>query len=232
MRRAVVYGGGALWGIGFGVGVAEALRDRGLPLDQADALGTSAGAWVAAAVRLGVELDRLAGLDISPPYAEEGVLERFALEAFGDGHAPGVRAVVARACDQSRPVILDGADARVGQLVAASAAVPGLFSPVRIAGVAYVDGMVAGSSTYADLAPDADHLIVIAPMALPGAEGVVRTMSQEIARWRSRNPRARVDVWTPDAYCCGLVGPDLFDMDAAVDVRNAAYAHVVAAAHV
>ena len=43
----MVYGGGGVFGIAYGAGVAVGLREAGIPVGRAPALGTSAGSWVA-----------------------------------------------------------------------------------------------------------------------------------------------------------------------------------------
>ena len=53
-RLSMVYGGGGVFGIGYGAGVAQGLARSGIPVASAPSLGTSAGAWVASAVMLGL----------------------------------------------------------------------------------------------------------------------------------------------------------------------------------
>lgn len=62
-RSAVVacLGGGGAFGIGMHFGVADALRELGIPVQDLPVLGTSAGAWAGAALAVGVELDDVMG---------------------------------------------------------------------------------------------------------------------------------------------------------------------------
>ncbi|GAC1598127.1 MAG: hypothetical protein NVS3B21_23360 [Acidimicrobiales bacterium] len=228
---AAVYGGGALWGVGFGIGVASALCARGVPLANAPSLGTSAGSWVAAAIHLDVPVGLLGQIVIKPPYTSPGILEGLGRFAFGDLRAAGVRAVAVRADDLGAVDVLCGRDHPVAEIVAASSAVPGLFPPVSVGDTAYVDGMMTGSCTNIDLAPNADHLVVIAPMAAPelvGGPKAMAALEAELQRWKARNPQATVEVWTPDARCRELVDrdTDLFDIALAVEVASRAIEQV------
>ena len=61
---AGVFGGGGLFGIGYALGVIEGLRERGIDLHGCPMLGTSAGAWAAAATALQVSYMDLAELEV------------------------------------------------------------------------------------------------------------------------------------------------------------------------
>lgn len=161
---AGVFGGGGLFGIGYGLGVVDALATRGVDLSGSPMLGTSAGSWVAAATALGVEFDTLVQLPVPTfPNPREGVLAETAALAFGDRTHPHV-SVVVTSIPRLRRTVLHGAEVPLAQLVAASSAVPGLLAPQRINGVRYVDGGVR-SAVSVDLAPAARTLVIIAPLA-------------------------------------------------------------------
>lgn len=230
---AVVYGGGGLFGIGYSLGVAEALSDRGVPLVAAPALGTSAGSWAAAGVALGIRftdaLARLAGNVPRVPDPRPGRLRAVAAELLAaDTRAPTVSVVVA-ALPTLRRTVLSGADHPVADLVAASSAVPGLLAPQRIDGVRYVDGGVRSMASI-DLAPAATHLLVVLPMSGPmfGPVGrlVERATRREVAAWASRNPDGEVTIVRPGAELRALVRrPDqLFDAERARRGHDLAYA--------
>src|SRR4051794_6971262 len=51
------FGGGGAFGIGFNLGVARALHAGGIPLTAHPMLGSSAGAWTAAALVVGADLE-------------------------------------------------------------------------------------------------------------------------------------------------------------------------------
>lgn len=229
---AVVYGGGGIFGIGYSLGVAEALADRGLDLVAAPALGTSAGSWAAAGTALGVSfteaLARLAHRIPRVPDPRPGRLRAVAAEILGpDTRVPTV-SVVAAALPGFRRTVLSAADHPIADLVAASSAVPGLLAPQRIGATTYVDAGVRSMASV-DLAPSAGHLLVVLPMAGPmfGPVGrlVERATRRELAAWAARNPAADVTVVRPTAALRALVRrPDqLFDADRARRGYDLAY---------
>jgi hypothetical protein len=58
----VAYGGGGLFAIAHGLGVADAFRDAGVPIQDAKAISTSGGAWIAAWKQLTAFLEERADL--------------------------------------------------------------------------------------------------------------------------------------------------------------------------
>ena len=93
------------------------------------------------------------------------MLSDLARELFGEQRHPLV-AVSAVCVRTRRRHILDGGRYPLADLVAASSAVPGLLPPHRIDGRLYVDGGM-WSATSVDAAAEADHVIVVAPLAGP-----------------------------------------------------------------
>ena len=184
-----VFGGGGLFGIGYALGIIDGLRTRGISFDDAPILGTSAGSWAAAAAALGVSSQTLISMDVPTfPTPKPGALAAKAREVFGESRDPRVKAA-ACALPRLRRTILDGGEHALADIVAASSAVPGLLAPHEIDGVRYVDGGVR-SGTSVDFGPDADHLVVIAPLAGamwgPFRRFVDKGMHNEIARWQAR----------------------------------------------
>ena len=197
---AGVFGGGGLFGIGFALGVLDGLRESGLDMSTSHMLGTSAGSWAASAVALGVDFEELARLDVPTfPNPKPGLLASVARRVFGDRTHDHVH-VIACSLPRLRRTVLDGASIPLSDLVAASSAVPGLLAPHAVNGTSFVDGGVR-SAVSADLAPIADHLIVVAPLAgaMFGPFGglVTRRMEREIAAWRSRGG-GTATVFSPD----------------------------------
>ncbi|WP_329520941.1 patatin-like phospholipase family protein [Spirillospora sp. NBC_01491] len=83
-------------------------------------------------------------------------------------------------------------------VVSASCAVPGIWPPVSIDGVRYVDGGVR-TSTNLDLAAGCARVLVLAPMVDPGLE-------EDVARLASAG--GRVEVITPDEASLSAFGDD------------------------
>lgn len=163
-RYAAVFGGGGLFGIGYGLGVVDGLRTRGIDLHGSPMLGTSAGSWVAAATALKVSFETLVNLPVPTfPNPRSGVLAEIASRAFGH-HTHSDVSVVVTSLPRLRRTVLSGANIALAQLLAASSAVPGLLAPQRINGTRYVDGGVR-SAVSVDLAPGAHTLVIIAPLA-------------------------------------------------------------------
>lgn len=221
---AMVYGGGGVYGIGYTAGVAAGLVAAGVPVATAPSLGTSAGSWTASAMALGISYDAFTA--VSPPRVPSrryGVVADVARELFGEASHPLV--AVSAVCVRSRRRhILDGGRYPLADLVAASSAVPGLLPPHRIDGRLYIDGGM-WSATSVDAAAEADHVIVVAPLAGLVMGPLGRTagflLERELRRWRSRHPLGTVTLVHPDrrmARVAGLQPLALFDGARARDV--------------
>jgi predicted acylesterase/phospholipase RssA len=223
-----VYGGGGPFGIAYGLGVAHALRDIGVPLESCDAIGTSAGSWVAACLASGTSVEDLsAAASVRVPNLRPGWLRGVAGELFGDDCRPGVRASAVRLRGLRRH-LLDGSVLPVADLVAASSSVPGLFAPARVGQHLFVDGGVRSMAS-ADLAPAADHLLVVAPIAGPMFGPCGRAMelmlAQEMRRWERRTG-GRAHLIRPHAAIAAMASAPqhLFDKGRALEVYPMAYA--------
>lgn len=223
-----VYGGGGVFGIAYGLGVAHALRDAGVPLATCDALGTSAGSWVAACMATGIGFEELsAQAPVRVPNVRPGWLRGVARDLLGDRQDQRVRACALR-LPTLRRSLLSGADLPLADLVAASSSVPGVFAPAKVAGRRYVDGGVRSLAS-AHLAPAADHLLVIAPIAGPvfgaGGRALELMLGEEMRRWE-RTTGGRAHVIRPDAAIASLVTSPvhLFDKVRALDIYPMAYA--------
>ena len=218
---SIVYGGGGVFGISYCVGVAHGLAAGGIPVATAPSLGTSAGAWAASALALGLTYDDVAGIDVpSVPNRHRGVLARVAREIFDEATHPLVS--VSAVCVRTRRRhILDGGRYPLADLVAASSAVPGLLPPHRIDGRLYGDGGM-WAATSVDAAVDAAEVIVIAPMAGPHmgplGRGAGLMLNRELRTWRRRHPDRRITLIRPNRAIAAHVGlgpMSLFDGDRA-----------------
>lgn len=217
---AMVYGGGGVFGIAYGAGVAHGLAEQGIAVASAPSLGTSAGSWVASAVALGLTYDDFVGQG-SPSIPTRGpVLYERAVQIFGDArhHLVSVSAVQLRS---RRRRIFDGAKYPLADLVAASSAVPGLFPPHRIDGSLYIDGGM-WSATSVDAAANAEQVIVVAPIAGPMMGPLGRTagllLGRELQSWRRRHPGHEITMIRPNRTIGRLAGRNplsLFDADRA-----------------
>lgn len=222
---AVVLGGGGPFGIAYGCGALEALTAAGVPVAGAPVLGTSAGAWAGAALRLGVPATALMQLSVRVPEMRPGRLAAMAREVFGDGPCPGLTAGVV-ALPNLRPVLLDAAALPVHRVVAASSAVPGLFAPVRVGRSFYVDGGVRPTATPA-AAPDADVLLVISPISGPGLGPVgpllAAAVARQMSRWQARTGGIAVLLRPSAALTSRLRQPlDLFRQTDVAEVCTSA----------
>lgn len=226
---SVVYGGGGVFGIAYGAGVAHGLAQAGIDVASAPALGTSAGAWAATAVALGIGYEHFAEMESPSVPTRRPILAEAAREIFGNArhHLVAASAVCLRS---RRRHILDGGMYDLADLVAASSAVPGLFPPHRIDGRLYVDGGM-WSVTSVDAAADAQHVIVIAPLAGPVMGPLGRTagllLGRELQTWRDRHPGKTITMIRPSRAIGRMAGRNplsLFDADRARSVYPLAVA--------
>lgn len=229
---AVCFGGGGLFGIAYLLGVAEALADGGVDLSTVPAIGTSAGAWAAAAVGLGVRWDDAVEV-VAPivprfPDLRPGRLRSVAAEVFGEQRVPTMRVSVC-SLPRLRRVALPGADFPAADLIAASSAVPGLLAPHRVGGTLYVDGGVR-SMVSVDRADPAQNLLVLAPIAGPmfGPAGLLaeRSLHAEVRTWRRSNPNGNFWLIRPNRAIAALarLPNNLFDLDRARRCYDLSYA--------
>lgn len=234
---AAVYGGGGIFGIGYTLGIAEALVDGGVELGDVQAVGTSAGSWAAAGLALGIRfLDALEVIEDDVPRFPDprvGRLRGVAAELFGaDTFCPSVD-VIACSLPRLRRCVLSGADWPIADLVAASSAVPGMLAPHRVGGTRYVDGGVRSMASI-DQAPPAARLLVILPLSGPmfGPAGrfLERGIRGELHRWQTAYPDSRALVVRPTAEMAALARrPDqLFDPGLARRCYDLAYEEGVA----
>jgi NTE family protein len=102
--------------------------------------------------------------------------------------------------------------------VGASAAVPGVWPPVTIQGVRYIDGGMR-SGTHADLAAGKKHVVIIAPLTFG-----TRVMTSAFAHRRELEAAgAKVALVVPDAQAKEAIGKDVLDPRARPRAARAGY---------
>lgn len=220
-----VFGGGGLFGIGYGMGVVDGLHARGIDLSNSPMLGTSAGSWVAAATALGVPFSALAALPVPRfPNPKSGVLAASAEKVFGKSNNALVH-VVACQLPQLRRTQFSASDFPLSSLVAASSAVPGLLAPQKLGRHFYIDGGVR-SGVSVDWAHPSETLIVVAPLAGamfgPFGSIVERRMRREMKEWQAKYA-GRILLFAPKESTSHIatLPQHLFDKEKAL----AAYEH-------
>jgi NTE family protein len=187
---ALVLGGGAARGFAH-VGVIKVLEARGIQPDLV--VGTSAGSFVGvlyASGLSGFELQKLALTLDESTFSDwtipgRGLFKGEAIAQYINTQLRGVpldrlrrrMAVVATDLATGEPIVFERGDA--GTAVRASSAVPGVFSPVRIADRDYVDGGLT-------------HPV---PVAIARRLGARKVLAVDISdRPRSREVVGMVDV--------------------------------------
>lgn len=205
---AMVYGGGGAVGIAWHIGVIDALRDAGLPVGAAPSIGTSAGSWACGAARLGLGFDAFNRFgELNLPDRSPGLLHDLARQVVGDARI-GDAWISVTALPTMRRRLLDSSRFALADLIAASSAVPGVFSPHQIDDTQYVDGGVRSMAS-ADAAPAAQLLVASLPIAGPlfGPVGRAfeRTTRRALTAWRSRHGGATM-VLRPGRTFANAVG--------------------------
>ncbi len=185
------FGGGGAFGIAFNLGVAAALQGAGIPVHDGPMLGTSAGAYAAAAIAQSKSLDQIAeAWDAAGRLGRRPALIEATRPLFGDATYDDRVSGVTAAIPTLRRRVLSGAQYVLADIVAASSSPLGLAAPHRIGTSRYVDPGYT-HMTSADLAPDARLLVLIAPVAGPamgqfGRFGEI-AVGREMRTWRRRS---------------------------------------------
>ena len=228
---SLVFGGGGAFGIAWHLAVMAALDDAGFPIHGAPAVGTSAGAWACAALRLGIGVEAFESVgDIAVPDFRPGVLADVASDIFGDASVPDAKiSAVSLPLLQRR--MFCGQAHRVADLVAASSAVPGLFSPHMLGRIPHIDGGVRSFDS-ADHAPSARLLVASMPLGGPLMGPVGRTLEAStrfgLAHWRRRHG-GETFLLRPGRRLARHIGvrpARLFDVGLAHEVYPIAYEQV------
>jgi predicted acylesterase/phospholipase RssA len=206
---ASCFGGGGSFGIGFGMGVVAGLLDAGIPVDHGPMLGTSAGAWTAAAVAAGVTHDDLLGLSDSYEPTDDPVqVIDMTRAVFGEHRDLRVSSVVLELPLGLRK-ILSGGQHTLADVVAASSSPPKFARPHAIGGRKYIDAGIL-RSTSVDRAESARVLVVVAPIA-GGVLGPIGRVYEQVTRcemqqWRLKSAGGDVLYVRPTREITSLIG--------------------------
>lgn len=189
---SIVLGGGGAFGIGYESGILDEFREKGAVFQDAQVLGTSAGAWVGGFIGMAKTYDDVATKlkIVKAPNRKPGYLQELTREVFADDRAANVSAVAlqlpAKGARRPRAVKLNGGDYDLADIVAASSAVPGIFHSVQIGEHKYWDGGVR-SIVSADLAPRSHTVLAVAAMTqhfMPPVGPVLEMQLQrELKKW-------------------------------------------------
>lgn len=217
----LVLGGGGGYGFGFDRGVVDGLIDAGVEVYGAPMMGTSAGAIAAASVLAGLSFEEVADRWEEVLAAQTGRWRTDPYELFAplfDGVDPTEFPVplrtVAVQLPRWRRLVMTTDQFRVTDMVAASCAVPPVVRTVVIDGVRYGDGGLVSNAS-ADLATDADVIVVVTPIARPvsgplGAFGSWQ-VRREITKWRRRTGAVSLHV-PPNETIAARFRPRLSDV--------------------
>jgi predicted acylesterase/phospholipase RssA len=227
---AVVLGGGGAFGIAFHLGIAHALADAGMPVHHSPMTGLSAGSFAAAALVTGTPLGPISeAWRHGPRHTARGRRVRaidITERAFGDARDARVSGVSLRVPTMRR-VLVDGGQHRLADVVAASSSPWGVARGHVVAGQPLYDaGMI--SNTAADLAPKADRLLVLAPLArgVLGRQGLLweSRLLREVTLWRARH-HGSVEVVrpSPEVAAGGQTWSQIMDMSVAEQTYAAAF---------
>jgi predicted acylesterase/phospholipase RssA len=171
------------------MGVVAGLRDAGIPVDQGPMLGTSAGAWTAAAVAANVSHDDLLGLaDSYEPTDDPVRVIDMTRAVFGEQRDPRVSSVVLELPLVLRK-ILSGEHHTLADVVAASSSPPKYASPHKIGGRKYIDAGIL-RNTSVDRAESARVLVVVAPIA-GGVLGHIGRVYEHVTRCEIQHWRVK-----------------------------------------
>jgi NTE family protein len=216
---AIVLGGGGVTGIAWEIGVLAGLLGAGVDLGADAVFGTSAGAFVGAALAAGADAFLRGRGDPERVGAGFGaVARRFTPQVSA---AERRRTVLARLYTTQWPSTLHVAatDADSGVLtafdhtcghpladvVSASGAVPGISPMVQFGGRTWIDGGMV-SAANARLADNYARVLVIAPM--PKGHAGIPSAQQDVEAMRAT---AKVDLITPGPESVQAIGPNPYD---------------------
>jgi hypothetical protein len=215
---ASCFGAGGAYGIAFVLGVATGLAESGIDVRTGPMIGTSAGAYAAAALATNVDFDAVMTAWPSQFKVKVSRAVDVTRPVYGDRYADGVAGIAVR-MSKLRRVALWTDEHACADVVAASSSPPPFAWPHKIGGHRFMDGGYA-SMTSVDLAPLADLLVLVTPMwdgaGRPGRRAAKRGR-REIDAYRSAGGGRILHV-APNEEICDLAAfkvPAIFDRELA-----------------
>jgi predicted acylesterase/phospholipase RssA len=159
---ASCFGSGGSYGIGFILGAVTGLADAGIDVMDGPMLGTSAGAYAAAALQSKVSFNAV--MEAWPKEFKWRVARAVDVtrSVYGHQRAEGAGAVAVRLA-RWRRAVLWGDRYDLADIVAASSSPPPFAWPHKLDGRRYIDGGY-GSPASIDFAPLADLLVLVTPL--------------------------------------------------------------------
>jgi NTE family protein len=201
----VTLGGGGAYALGYCLGIADGLRARGIDISRSPLIGTSGGSHAAVAIATGMTYDQVAA--IWQPYVETCgsfwvKATPLAEQLYGGRAMPegnSAAGVAVRLLGFKRE-LLWAAEHPLPLIVAASSSPFPFVRPTKVGKRRYIDGGHR-SNTSADIVPDAELNLVLAPFAFK-SQGLVgrmaaRKLAKEPGRWEARTG-GRTMVVKPD----------------------------------
>jgi predicted acylesterase/phospholipase RssA len=218
---ASCFGAGGATGIAFALGVATGLAESGVDVRTGPMMGTSAGAYAAAALATDVDFEAVMAAWPSQFEVKVSRTVEVTRPVFGNRRARGV-AGIAVWISRLRRVALWCDDESCTDVVAASSSPPPFAWPHKIDGRNYIDGGYA-SMTSVDLAPLADLLVLVTPMwdgaGSRGRRAALRAR-REMTAYRQAGGGRILHVRPSEEICTlgAFKMPAMFDRDLARQV--------------
>lgn len=170
------------------MGVLDAFRDQGLDVSGGPLMGSSAGAWSAAARVSGIHFEQIMEAWEDHQWNRPVRVIDITRPLFGDRRDARVTGIALR-LPSIRRVAVSGATHPLADVVAASSSPPRMAEPHRIGVYRYVDSVARFTS--ADRSPAARLHVVVTPLGgkVLGRLGgfAERTTRYEMTRWRARH---------------------------------------------
>lgn len=230
---SVTVTGGGPFVIGWGLGMARRLQEEGIPISDAELMGTSAGGWVVGGMAAGKSIEEISNRpQMKIPDRSEGLIEGYARDVFGNERAENMRTIAVRK-QFLIPEKLKGDKHYIYEMVAATSAVPGFFRSAKVRGREYFDGGVRSVGNL-DIAPRAKHMLGLVglgshlglPLPFIGRDLPVgfllhRQSKRETELWERRHG-GELTVVQPNASISKMIRhpKHLFDFGIAVDAHG------------